>query len=49
LGSALSSQAGQSARAITAGVQRRLLADGPEELRDDIVVFVLRVPGPTPG
>ena len=47
LGSALSAQAGQSARAIAAGIQRRLLADGPEELRDDIVVFVLRVPGPT--
>jgi integral membrane sensor domain MASE1 len=49
LGSALSAEAGQSARSITAGIQRRLLTDGPDELRDDIVVFVLRVPDSAPG
>jgi phosphoserine phosphatase RsbU/P len=48
LGSALSAQAGQSAGSITAGIQRRLLADGPERLRDDIVVLVLRVPAGEP-
>jgi integral membrane sensor domain MASE1 len=49
LGAALSTHAGQSAGTIAAGIQRWLLADGPEQLRDDIVVFVLRVPGPTPA
>jgi sigma-B regulation protein RsbU (phosphoserine phosphatase) len=49
LSAALRSYAGHSAGTIAAGVQRWLLADGPEELRDDIVVFVLRVPGPTPA
>jgi integral membrane sensor domain MASE1 len=44
LSAALSAQAGQSAQAITAGIQQLLLGEGPEELRDDIVVFVLRVP-----
>jgi integral membrane sensor domain MASE1 len=44
LGEALSAQAGQSAKSITAGIQQLLLGGGPEELRDDIVVFVLRVP-----
>ena len=44
LRSALGAHAGQSAGAIAAGIQRLLLGSGPEELRDDIVVFVLRVP-----
>jgi integral membrane sensor domain MASE1 len=45
LGSALSAQAGKSAGSITAGIHQRLLGPGPEELRDDVVLFVLRVPG----
>jgi integral membrane sensor domain MASE1 len=47
LGAALAAQTGQSASAIAAGTQRLLLGNGPDELRDDIVVFVLRVPQST--
>jgi integral membrane sensor domain MASE1 len=45
LGSALSAHAGKSAPEIAGGIQQLVLGSGPEELRDDIVVFVLRVPG----